>query len=75
MRISCYLAHLMVSSHVCNASISELVKPTHVIDKLLSGESTVLGCHSVLGWVSMCVRNLDERVLFSERDELLRSLS
>ena len=32
----------MVSSHVCNASVPELVKTTHVIDKLLSGESTVL---------------------------------
>ena len=32
----------MVSSHVCNASIPELVKTTHVIDKLLSGQSTVL---------------------------------
>ena len=39
---SSYLAHLMVSSHVCNASIPELVKTTHVIDKLLSGKSTVL---------------------------------
>ena len=26
---------------LCNASIPELVKTTHVIDKLLSGESTV----------------------------------
>ena len=32
----------MVSSHVCNASIPELVKTTHVEDKLLSGQSTVL---------------------------------
>ena len=32
----------MVSSHVCNASIPELVKTTQVIDKLLSDESTVL---------------------------------
>ena len=35
-------AHLMVSSQVCNASIPELVKTTHVMDKLLSGQSTVL---------------------------------
>ena len=66
----------MVSSHVCNASVPELVKTTHVIDKFLSGESTFLtrggggrGWHSVLEWVSMCVRNLSEKVLFSERDE------
>ena len=32
----------MVSSHVCNVSIPELVKTTHVIDKLSSGQSTVL---------------------------------
>ena len=32
----------MVSSHVCNASVPELVKTTHVIDKLLSGQPTVL---------------------------------
>ena len=32
----------MVSSHGCNDSIPELVKTTHVLDKLLSGESTVL---------------------------------
>ena len=37
-----YLAHLNVSSLVCNASIPVLVKTTHVIDKLLSVESTVL---------------------------------
>ena len=36
------LIHLKVSLHVCNASIPELVKTTHVIDKLLSRESTVL---------------------------------
>ena len=42
MGISWYLAHLMVSLHVWNASIPELVKTTHVIDTLLSGESTVL---------------------------------
>ena len=69
----------MVSSHVCNASIPELVKTTHVIDKLLSGESTVLiregGGHSVLEKESMCVRNLSERVLFSERHKLLRSIN
>ena len=68
----------MASSHVCNASVPELVRVTHVIGKLLSGESTVLtqwGEHSVLDWVSMCVRNLSERVLFSELDELIRSLS
>ena len=27
---------------LCNASVPELIKTTHVIDKLLSGESTVL---------------------------------
>ena len=42
MGIHRYLAHLMVYSHVCNASVPELVKTTHVIGKLLSGESTVL---------------------------------
>ena len=42
MEINRYLAHLMVSSHVCNASIPELVKTTHVVDKLLLGQSTVL---------------------------------
>ena len=66
----------MVSSHVCNVSVPEFVKITHVIGKLLSGESTVLtqlGEHSVLDWVSMCVRNLSETILFSERDELIRS--
>ena len=61
---------LMISSHVCDASVPELVKTTHVIDKLLSGESTVLtrrgggggdGVHPVLEWVRMCVRNLSER--------------
>ena len=65
----------MVSSYVCNASVPELVKTMHVLDKLLSGESTVLiqgGWHSVLEWVSMSVRNLSERVLFSERAELLK---
>ena len=51
----------MVSSHVCNASIPELVKTTHDIDKLLSGESTVLiqigGGRGVLGtWVGKHVR-------------------
>ena len=55
MGISGYLAHLMVSSHVCNASIPKLVKTMHVIDKLLSGESTLLtrggGGHLVLEWV------------------------
>ena len=30
----------MVSSQVCNASIPELVKTTHGLDKLLSAEST-----------------------------------
>ena len=67
MGISWYLAHLMVSSHVYNASVPELVKTTHVIDKLLSGEycsGPGRGWHSVLEWVSMCVRNLSERVLF-----------
>ena len=74
MGISWYLAHLMVSSHVCNASVPKLVKITHVIGKLLSGESTVLtqlGKHSV----SKFLRNLSERILFSERDELIRSLN
>ena len=68
----------MVSSHVCNTSVLELVKITHVIGKLLSDESTVMTQwreHSVLDCVSMCVRNLSERVLFSERDELIRSLN
>ena len=69
----------MVSSHVCNASIPELVKTTHVIEKLLSDESIVLTggerWHSVLEKESMCVRNLSERVLFSERDKLLRSFN
>ena len=68
----------MVSSHVCNASVPKLVKVTHVISKLLSGESTFLtewGEHSVLDWVSMFVRNLSERLLFSERDEFIRSLN
>ena len=71
----------MVSSHIYNASIPELIEITHLIGKSLSGESTVLaqwkggGGHSVLDWVSMCIRNLSERVLFSERDELIRSLS
>ena len=32
----------MVSSHVCNPSVSELVITTHVIDTLLSGQSTAL---------------------------------
>ena len=41
----------MVSSHVCNASIPELVKTVHVIDKLLSDECTVL----TQGWVGACV--------------------
>ena len=72
------LAHLMVSSHVYNASVSELVEITHLIGKLLSGESTVLtqlGEHSVLDWVSMCIRNLSESVLFSERGDLINSHS
>ena len=32
----------MVSLQVCNVSIPELVKTMHVIDILLSGESTIL---------------------------------
>ena len=47
--------------------------------KLLSGEATVLtqggGWHSILEWEGMCIRNLRESVLFSERDELLRLLN
>ena len=42
MGINWYLAHLMVSSNVCDALIPELVQTKHVIDKLLSGQSTVL---------------------------------
>ena len=60
----------MISSHVCDASVPELVKTTHVIDKLLSGESTVLtrgggeGRGAPGSW----------KGFFSERNELLRSL-
>ena len=34
-----------------------------------------MGEHSVLDWVSMCARNLSERVLFWERDELITPLN
>ena len=50
-------------------SFSTRVSQNHTsYSKLLSGGSTVLtkwGEHSVHDWVSMYVRNLSERVLFS----------
>ena len=68
----------MVSSHVCNASVSELVKITDVIGKLLSGESTVLTqWGGALGtWLGKQVRPKSEwKGTFSEWDELIRSLN
>ena len=62
----------MVSSHICNASVSVLVKTTHVIDKLLSDESTVL---TRAGGGKHVRPKSMRKDTFSGRDELLRSLN